>query len=73
MEELVAKGKAKVATTVKVSKVVGNIAYTILNVKPIADVLLAIPQAAPAVPAVPAALPWAGVCVELQVSGQSFG
>lgn len=67
LEKLVAKGKTKVATTVKVSNVVGNIADALLRTKPAVDLALTIPQAAPA------ALPWAGVCLALQVSDHPFG
>jgi len=62
MKSLLEEGKKRVARTVAVSNVVGSIAQAILRVKPAADVVLTIPQAAPA------ALPWAGVCVGLEVS-----
>jgi hypothetical protein len=61
MKNLLEEGKKRVARTVAVSNVVGNIAQAILRVKPAADVVLTVPQAAPA------ALPWAGVCVGLEV------
>lgn len=62
MKKLVEEGKAKIATSSKVSKVVGAGAQAILAAKPVVDLLLKnIP------PAAPAALPWAGVCVGLQV------
>lgn len=61
MKNLLEEGKKRVARTVAVSNIVGNIAKTILRVKPAADIVLTVPQAAPA------ALPWAGVCVGLEV------
>ncbi|PIG83846.1 hypothetical protein AARAC_001872 [Aspergillus arachidicola] len=62
MEELLIKGRAKVAKASKISKVVGAIANSILLTKPIIDTAIkTIPHAAPA------ALPWAGVCVGLQI------
>lgn len=61
MKNLLEEGKKRVARTITISNVVGNIAQAILRVKPAADVVLTVPQAAPA------ALPWAGVCVGLEV------
>lgn len=60
MRELVEKGQAKISTPSKITKGVGDVAQFILSAKPIIDAAIQnIPQAA---------LPWAGVCVGLQVS-----
>ena len=61
LQKLVVNGKAKIAKAAKFSNVVGGIAGFILKAQPMVDVLMTIPQAAPA------AIPWAGVCVGLQV------
>jgi hypothetical protein len=60
MEMLVENGKTKVSTASKITKGVGDFAQSILSAKGIIDLAIGnIPQAA---------LPWAGVCVGLQVS-----
>ena len=62
MGEFVKEGQEKVAKASKRTVRVGAIANLILKAKPVADIVLQIPQAAPA------ALPWAGVCIGLEVS-----
>lgn len=63
MKELVEKGGAKISKASNITKGVGQVASFVLSAKGIIDLAIQnIPQAAPA------ALPWAGVCVGLQVS-----
>jgi hypothetical protein len=63
MVNLVEEGRKKTATTSKVTKGVGDVAQFILSAKGMVDAAIQnIPQAA---------LPWAGVCVGLQVSSHS--
>jgi hypothetical protein len=63
MQKLVKEGREKVAKVSKITAAVGGFAEAILKVKPMLDSAIGgIPQAAPA------ALPWAGVCIGLQVS-----
>ena len=60
MEDLVKEGLAKISTASKITKGVGDVAQFILSAKGMIDAAIqSIPQAA---------LPWAGVCVGLQVS-----
>ena len=60
MEDLVKEGLAKISTASKIKKGVGDVAQFILSAKGMIDAAIQnIPQAA---------LPWAGVCVGLQVS-----
>jgi hypothetical protein len=67
MEKLLENGQAKIRKASKMTKIVGAVAETVLSVKPVIDLAIQnIPQAAPA------ALPWAGVCVGLQVHNYQF-
>jgi hypothetical protein len=60
MEDLVKKGQAKIFLASKITKGVGDVAQFILSAKAMIDLAIQnIPQAA---------LPWAGVCIGLQVS-----
>ena len=60
MKRLVEKGQAKISTVSKITKGVGDVAHFILSAKNMIDMAIQnVPQAA---------LPWAGVCVGLQVS-----
>jgi predicted HAD superfamily Cof-like phosphohydrolase len=62
MKKLVEEGQAKVDKVSKITRRLGDFANAILSVKPMIDLAIQnIPQAAPA------ALPWAGVCIGLQV------
>lgn len=59
MKKFVEAGQAKIATMSRITKGVGNVVEFIQKIKPIVDTAIGnIPQAA---------LPWAGVCVGLQV------
>ncbi|KAH8684812.1 WD40-repeat-containing domain protein [Tricladium varicosporioides] len=59
MKDLVKEGQSKVATASKITKGVGDVAQFILSAKGMIDAAIQnIPQAA---------LPWAGVCVGLQI------
>jgi hypothetical protein len=62
MKKLVEEGQAKVSTVSKITRGVGDVAQFILSTKGMIDAAIQnIPQAA---------LPWAGVCVGLQVSNR---
>lgn len=65
MTMLVEDGKAKALKSQKIAETLGNVAGTLLSVKPIVDAVLQISQTAPA------ALSWAGICVGLNVSYNS--
>jgi hypothetical protein len=65
MRELVRKGQEKIAKASIIASRVGEIAGFALSARGIIDLVLqSVPQAAPA------ALPWAGVCLGLQVSNR---
>jgi hypothetical protein len=66
MAKLVDDGRMRVEKSSRITKAVGGVADTVLLTKPVIDVVMSIPQAAPA------ALAWAGFCVGLQVSNYSF-
>jgi hypothetical protein len=60
MKSIVKQGLAKASTASKIVKNAGNVADAILSVKEVVDLAIGnIPQAA---------LPWAGVCIGIQVS-----
>jgi hypothetical protein len=64
MKKLVKDGQAKVFTASNITKAVGDVAKFILSAKGLVDSAIQnIPQAA---------LPWAGVCVGLQVSAHPY-
>jgi hypothetical protein len=63
MQKLVKEALAKIAKASKIANGAGDFVEAILSVKPMVDLAIQdMPQAAPA------ALPWAGVCIGLQVS-----
>ena len=65
MKELVQKGQEKISKASRITAGVGDVADFILSAKEMVDLVLqSVPQAAPA------ALPWAGVCLGLQVSNR---
>jgi len=65
MKELVQKGLEKISKASRITTGVGDVAAFILSARTMVDtVLQSVPQAAPA------ALPWAGVCLGLQVSNE---
>lgn len=59
MQQLVKEGQAKIAKASKITKAVGDFVDNVLNFKPMVDLAI---QGTPQ-----AALPWAGVCIGLQV------
>jgi hypothetical protein len=60
MRRLVREGQARIATAAKVTKITGDVAKFVISAKAMIDLAIQnIPQAA---------LPWAGVCIVLQVS-----
>ncbi|RYP44524.1 hypothetical protein DL768_009019 [Monosporascus sp. mg162] len=62
MKELVQKGQKKISRASRITTGVGEVADFILSAKGMVDLVLqSVPQAAPA------ALPWAGVCLGLQM------
>jgi hypothetical protein len=61
MAKFVKDGQERAAKASKITEGVGAVANAILQAKPVADIILQIPHAAPA------ALPWAGVCLGLTV------
>ncbi|RYP17409.1 hypothetical protein DL765_004539 [Monosporascus sp. GIB2] len=62
MRELVQKGQEKISKASRITTGVGEVAGFILSAKEMVDLVLrGVPQAAPA------ALPWAGVCLGLQI------
>jgi len=67
MRELVHKGQEKISKASRITTGVGEVADFILSAKEMVDLVLrGVPQAAIA------ALPWAGVCLGLQVSNRPF-
>lgn len=62
LQMLVKNGQKKAKKASKISSTIGAIADTILEAKPYVAIILQAPQAAPA------AIPWAGACLVLDVS-----
>lgn len=66
MRKLVQNGQEKISKASRITTGVGDVANFVLSAKEMVDLVLkSVPQAAPA------ALPWAGVCLGLQVSNHS--
>ena len=62
MQKFVKDGQERFAKGWKVAAAVGGVAQAVLSAKPVVDLVLnSVPQAAPA------AIPWAGVCIGLEV------
>ncbi|KAM3551904.1 hypothetical protein ARSEF4850_007650 [Beauveria asiatica] len=61
LEMLVSRGQLKVTKTEGIAKAAGYVAEKGLFIKPAVDLILQIPQAAPA------ALPWAGICLGMKM------
>ncbi|KAF1730111.1 Vegetative incompatibility protein HET-E-1 [Beauveria bassiana] len=61
LEMLVSRGQLKVKKTEGIAKAAGYVAEKGLFIKPAVDLILQIPQAAPA------ALPWAGICLGMKM------
>jgi hypothetical protein len=66
MANVLTVGQKRIETAQKVSGVIGTISDAILSTKPIVDLVVSIPAAAPA------AIPWAGACIGLQVRNNAF-
>lgn len=65
MKELVRKGQEKISRASRISTRIGDLTDFVLSAKPIIDLVLqSVPHAAPAT------LPWAGVCLGLQVNNR---
>jgi hypothetical protein len=62
LNKMLIKGQEKVKKTSQFSKILGGVAEGILKLQPVMNIVTSIPQAAVV------ALPWAGVCIGLQVS-----
>ncbi|KND87302.1 Vegetative incompatibility protein HET-E-1 [Tolypocladium ophioglossoides CBS 100239] len=61
MKKLVEEGQSKINKASKITRRVGEFAKAVLSLKPLVDMAVSIPYAAPA------ALPWAGVCAGLHI------